>query len=63
MAAKSYHETKDRFLLWEGRNIWPERVDLKSVDGFFGFGGALLGLSSLLLVASVWPKVCDSIRF
>jgi len=57
LALKQWRQTKEGFLLYEGRQIWPERLDMVPSDLFFVLAGVFLGTSSALVLASLWPKV------
>lgn len=57
LAVRSYNSTKDSFLLWEGKVIWPEGVVMKPSETYFALTGTFLATGSALLLASIWPKV------
>lgn len=52
-----YFQTKDRGLIYDGRDIWPEYIDMRPSNIILAVGVITSFFSSSLLIAGLFPKV------
>lgn len=52
-----YFQTKDSGLLYDGRDLWPEYIDMRPSDIMLAVGAVTSFFSSGILIAGLFPKV------
>lgn len=52
-----YFETKDSRLIYGGRDIWPEYINMRPSDIMLAMGAVTSFFSSVILIAGLYPKV------
>lgn len=56
-AYTAYSNTKGMGLIYAGRDLWPEYMDMKPSDVMLAVGAVTSFLSGGLLIAGLFPKV------
>lgn len=52
-----YFQTKDSGLIYNGRDLWPEYIDMRPTNTMLAVGAVTSFFSSGILIAGLFPKV------
>lgn len=52
-----YFQTKDSGLIYDGRDLWPEYIDMRPTNIMLAVGAVTSFFSSGILIAGLFPKV------